>query len=88
MGALLTTDEVAVLCRATPSAVRYWRRTDKGPLAIKLTKGYVYDTDDVLAWLSMQREAAIAARGVRPAMPETLAAGEFAEIMRSRGMES
>lgn len=62
MGRLLTQDEVAEMCRTTPAVLKHWRRTGKGPLGLRLSKGYVYAEEDVREWLEEQRSAARAAR--------------------------
>lgn len=49
----LTTEEVAELCRTTPSTVRYWRFIGYGPgaLAIRVGRRVLYPADDVRKWL-------------------------------------
>jgi predicted DNA-binding transcriptional regulator AlpA len=54
---LLTTDEVAVITRATVATVRYWRHLGTGPRSFRLGRRVVYRRRDVEQWLS-EREIA------------------------------
>lgn len=65
MTRLLTQDEVAEMCRTTPAVLKHWRRSGKGPLGLRLSKGYVYAEEDVQEWLEEQRRAARRARDGR-----------------------
>ena len=55
--ALLTTDEVAMLCRTVPATVRYWRHVGTGPKGFKVGRRVLYAADDVNAWLKGRRDA-------------------------------
>ena len=48
---LLTTAEVAKLCRISPETVRYWRFIGEGPPSAKVGRRVLYRRTDVLAWL-------------------------------------
>ena len=57
---LLTTVEVADLCRTVPSTVRYWRFAGDGPPGFKLGTRVLYWRSDVLQWLdAKQRDEAL-----------------------------
>ena len=47
----LTTEEVAELCRTSPSTVRYWRAKGTGPTAFRLGRRVLYDAAGVESWL-------------------------------------
>ncbi len=53
---LLTTAEVAELCRTVASTVRYWRFTGQGPPGFKVGTRVLYWRSDVLAWLQAKQE--------------------------------
>lgn len=55
--ALLTTDEVAALCRTVPATVRYWRHVGTGPKGFKVGRRVLYASTDVSAWLEGRRAA-------------------------------
>lgn len=61
---MLTTSEVATLCRVSPRAVREWRYTNKGPVGFRLSKQYVYSEADVVRWIEQQRTNALIRAGV------------------------
>ncbi|RKT78678.1 helix-turn-helix protein [Terracoccus luteus] len=54
---LLTTDEVAALCRTVPATVRYWRHVGTGPQGFKVGRRVLYASDDVSTWLEGRRVA-------------------------------
>jgi Helix-turn-helix domain len=61
---LLTTAEVAELCRTVPSTVRYWRFTGEGPSGFKVGTRVLYWRSDVLGWLAAkQQEEALSRAG-------------------------
>lgn len=53
---LLTTAEVAEICRTAPSTVRYWRYQGLGPPGFKAGKRVLYRQSDVTAWVIAQAE--------------------------------
>jgi DNA-binding transcriptional MerR regulator len=52
---LMTTEDVAELCRTTAETVRYWRHVGKGPEGFKLGRRVLYAETDVLAWVEAVR---------------------------------
>ena len=61
---LLTTSELAELLRVGPSTIA-WQRVEgrnPGALAIRTGRRYLYPRDEVLAWLSEQRDRELARR--------------------------
>lgn len=50
-----TTNEVAALLRTSPSTVRYWRYTGKGPDSIKPGKAVLYPRRAVDDWIDRLR---------------------------------
>lgn len=48
---LLTTAEVAEICRTTASTVRYWRHTGYGPPGFRAGRKVLYRSTEVSAWL-------------------------------------
>ena len=55
---LLTTTEVAELCRTSPDTVRFWRATQKGPKSFKVGRRVLYRRNDVEVWLEgLRRDA-------------------------------
>lgn len=55
----LTTAEVAAVCRAPESTVRYWRHIGKGPRGRKVGKRVLYIRAEILAYLdSLDEQAA------------------------------
>lgn len=48
---LLTTAEVAVICRTNDSTVRYWRMTGFGPPGIRVGRKVLYRRGDLSAWI-------------------------------------
>lgn len=54
---LLTTGEVAELCRTSASTVRYWRHTGMGPLGFRVGRRVLYDEREVERWLREQHRA-------------------------------
>lgn len=56
MDDLLTTVEVAALCRVPATTLRYWRHLGDGPPGFKLGKRVLYRREAVEAWLR-DREA-------------------------------
>jgi predicted DNA-binding transcriptional regulator AlpA len=59
---LLTTDEVAALCRTSPSTVRHWRNKRTGPRAVKLHRHVLYKRADVEDWIQTLYEEDEASR--------------------------
>lgn len=55
--ALLTVDEVAAYCRTSPSTVRHWRLTGKGPRSYKVGRRVLYKAPEVHAWVEAQANA-------------------------------
>jgi len=51
---MLTTDEVAQICRTTPSSVRAWRHHGVGPPGFRVGKRVLYPRSGVVAWLDQQ----------------------------------
>jgi hypothetical protein len=51
MSKLLTIEEVAVLLRRTPSAVRYMRHAGTGPRSAKVAGRVMFREDDVNAYI-------------------------------------
>ncbi len=58
MTAYMTTNEVAELFRTSPETVRYWRHIGTGPKSFKVGRRVLYDSADVTAWLTEQKENA------------------------------
>ena len=54
---LLTTQEVALICRAPLSTVRYWRHIGAGPISFRLGRRVVYRRSDVHSWIHSQLDA-------------------------------
>lgn len=54
---MLTTQEVADLCRTSLDTVRYWAWIGKGPHSLKVGRRRLYRRDDVKAWLEEQYQA-------------------------------
>ncbi len=55
---MLTTDELAVVTRTSPSTVRYWRHTGYGPKGVKVGRRVLYAVPEVEEWLErLQTEA-------------------------------
>lgn len=52
---LLSTSEVATLCRVSESTVRHWRHHSEGPLGFRVGRRVRYRRSDVDAWLEAQR---------------------------------
>jgi predicted DNA-binding transcriptional regulator AlpA len=48
---MLTTDELAELCRTAPSTVRYWRHIGAGPRGVRIGRCVLYRESQVLSWL-------------------------------------
>jgi Helix-turn-helix domain len=48
----LTTDEVSAIIRTPASTLRYWRRNGAGPRATLVGTRYLYDEQDVRAFLA------------------------------------
>lgn len=51
---LLTTEEVARLCRVPESTVRQWRYRGTGPKNARIGRGIKYRRSDVVAWMNEQ----------------------------------
>ena len=51
MDDLLTTDEVAAMCRTSPSTVHHWRYMKKGPRAVKVGRRILYPRAECARWL-------------------------------------
>jgi excisionase family DNA binding protein len=47
----MTTDEVAEVCRTSPSTVRFWRHAGRGPRSMKVGRRVLYAQGDVEVWL-------------------------------------
>ena len=47
----ITTEELAKLCRTSPSTCRYWRSIDYGPKGKRVGRRVLYPLAAVLAWL-------------------------------------
>ena len=62
-GRLLSTEEVAAICRTKPGTVRYWRFAEKGPPGFKLGRRVMYWEADLYRWLD---EVAANDKGPRP----------------------
>lgn len=58
----LRTEEVATLCRTSPSTLRYWRSTGTGPPSFRLGRRVLYAADAVSEWLAEQETSARGAR--------------------------
>jgi predicted DNA-binding transcriptional regulator AlpA len=54
---LLTTSEVAEICRTVPGTVRYWRHAGIGPKGFRLARRVVYPEPEVRRWLAERRAA-------------------------------
>ncbi len=54
---LLTTAEVAEICRTNDETVRYWRYAGTGPKGFRLGRRVVYPEPEVRRWLA-ERQAA------------------------------
>ena len=52
MERMLTTEEVAAIARTSPSTVRYWRHTGKGPQGVRRGRRVLYPESAVRAWLT------------------------------------
>ena len=61
MNKLMTTEEVAELCRTSIETVRYWRYIEKGPKSFKVGRRVLYAAEDVDAWLTDARTASVIA---------------------------
>lgn len=48
----LTTEELAEVCRRSPSTVRYWRQNGIGPKGVRRGKRVLYAESAVTAWLA------------------------------------
>jgi excisionase family DNA binding protein len=57
MGTFLTTEEVADLCRTSPSTVRFWAHQKSGPPSLRVGRRRLYDKADVTAWLEAAKVA-------------------------------
>ena len=57
MDKLLTTTEVADICRTSGETVRYWRFAGTGPRGFRLGRRVVYPESEVRRWLA-ERQAA------------------------------
>jgi len=55
---LLTVDEVAVMLRRSPAAVRYMRHAGTGPKSAKVAGRVMYREDDVDAYINAAFEEA------------------------------
>jgi len=54
MPELMTTTEVAELCRTSAETCRYWRHIGKGPHSFKVGRRVLYRAEDVKSWLEAQ----------------------------------
>lgn len=54
---MLTTDDVARICRTSASTVRYWRHTGYGPRGFRAGKRVLYRSSDVREWLNQCAES-------------------------------
>ena len=59
MDRLLTTHEVAQICRTAPETLRYWRHVGKGPVGFKLGRRTMYRESDVRAYLDRAYQEAV-----------------------------
>lgn len=48
---LMTTDEVAEVCRTSASTVRFWRQCGRGPRSFKVGRRVLYAEADVRLWI-------------------------------------
>lgn len=53
---LLTTEEVASICRTSPSTVRYWRYTGYGPRGFRAGRRVLYRSSEVSRWLEQKAD--------------------------------
>lgn len=53
---MLTTAEVAHICRTTPSTVSYWRHKGDGPPGFRMGRRVLYPRSGVIAWLAEQAD--------------------------------
>ncbi len=53
----LTTEEVADLCRTSPSTVRRWRYLGYGPIGARVGRRVLYPTSAVTSFIESQFEA-------------------------------
>lgn len=53
---LLTTQELAAVCRTSASTVRYWRYTGYGPPGFRAGRRVLYRSTDVTAWLKRRAD--------------------------------
>lgn len=54
MTTLLTTAEVAEMCRTSVETCRYWRWQGTGPRSFKVGRRVLYKAEDVEAWLAQR----------------------------------
>lgn len=60
----LTTEEVARLCRTSPSTVRFWRHKGTGPLGFAVGRRVLYSRAEVDRWLrGLAADSVTARRG-------------------------
>lgn len=64
---LITTEEVAALCRTSPATVRYWRHIGHGPAGFKLGRRVLYRRALVEAWLADEEATQTGAGNLREA---------------------
>lgn len=57
MDKLLTTADVASICRTTADTVRYWRFAGTGPAGFRVGRRVLYTEAEVRRWLA-ERQAA------------------------------
>lgn len=53
---LLTTEEVASICRTSPSTVRYWRYTGYGPRGFRAGRRVLYRSSEVARWIEQRAD--------------------------------
>ncbi len=53
----LTVEDVALITRSTPQAVRYWRHRGTGPRSFKLGRRVLFDPADVAEWIEKHKAA-------------------------------
>lgn len=59
---LITTGELAEICRTSQETVRYWRHIGKGPRGVKVGRRVLYARAEVERWLADLTESDTAAR--------------------------
>lgn len=60
MDEFLVTEDIATLMHTSPSTVRYWEMTGRGPKSFKIGRRRLYARADVEAWIQAARSEPIA----------------------------